>query len=60
MVLIQDEPPGWANTANLVLLGALRRLAPHAIDWSGLTDAGIVSQLDAFEAAQKSRSARRH
>jgi hypothetical protein len=28
MVLIQDEPVGWVNTANLTLLGALR--APGA------------------------------
>jgi hypothetical protein len=46
MVLIQDERPGWVNTANLVLLGELRRRAPHAIDWGRLTAAGIVQMLD--------------
>jgi hypothetical protein len=51
MVLIQDEPPGWVNTANLTLLGELRRRAPEAIDWAGLTAAGIVQMLDDFEAA---------
>jgi hypothetical protein len=50
MVLVQDEPVGWVNTANLALLGELRRRAPHAIDWGGLTAAGVVNQLDAFEA----------
>jgi hypothetical protein len=60
MVLVQDGPVGWVNTANLMLLGELRRRAPHAIDWAGLTDAGVVQMLDAFEAAQESRSARRH
>jgi hypothetical protein len=35
MVLIQEEPVGWVNTANLVLLGALRRWAPEAVDWAG-------------------------
>jgi hypothetical protein len=50
MVLIQDEPPGWVNTANLVLLGELRRRAPEAIDWTGMPD--VVPVLDAFEAAR--------
>jgi hypothetical protein len=50
MVLIQDEPPGWVNTANLILLGALRRGAPEAIDWVGLTAARVVQILDAFTA----------
>jgi hypothetical protein len=59
MVLIQAEPPGWVNTANLVLLGELRRRAPEAIDWERLTDARVVQTLDAFEAAMDS-SARRH
>jgi hypothetical protein len=40
------------------LLGELRRRAPHAIDWAGLTAAGIVQMLDAFEAMQESRSVR--
>jgi hypothetical protein len=52
MVLVQDEPVGWVHTANLVLLGTQRCRAPHAIDWAGLTDAGVVAELDAFEAAQ--------
>jgi hypothetical protein len=43
-----------------VLLGELRRRAPEAIDWAGLAAAGVVSQLDAFEAAMDSRIARRH
>jgi hypothetical protein len=60
MVLIQDEPSGWVDTANLTLLGELRRRAPHAIDWAGLTAAGVVAELDAFEAAQESRPACRH
>jgi hypothetical protein len=38
----------------------LRRRAPEAIDWAGLTAAGIVQMLDAFEAAQEARSARQH
>jgi hypothetical protein len=32
--LIQDEPPGWVNIANLTLLAELRRRAPAAIDWT--------------------------
>jgi hypothetical protein len=60
MVLIQDEPSGWVNTANLTLLGELRRRAPHAIDWAGLSDAGIVQMLDDFEAARDSGTTRRH
>jgi hypothetical protein len=60
MVLVQDEPTGWVNTANLILLGELRRRAPHAIDWAGLTAAGVVQMLDAFEAAQRCRATRQH
>jgi hypothetical protein len=60
LVLVQHDPPGWVNTANLVLLSELRRRAPYAIDWAGLSDAGVVAQLDAFEAAMKSKTARRH
>jgi hypothetical protein len=60
MVLVQDEPSGWVDTANLTPLGELRRRAPHAIDWAGLTAAGVVAELDAFEAAQESRPARQH
>jgi hypothetical protein len=59
LVLIQAEPAGWVNSANLTLLGELRRRAPHAIDWTGLTAAGVVAQLDAFESAQEA-TARRH
>jgi len=59
MVLIQDEPPGWVNAANLTLVGELRRRA-EAIDWAGLTAAGIVQMLDAFEAARASQTARHH
>jgi len=51
MVLIQEEPPGWVNTANLALLGELRRRAPEAIDWAAMGD--VVSVLDAFEAARE-------
>jgi hypothetical protein len=46
------------NTANLTLLGALRRRAPDAIDWAAMGD--VVPVLDAFEAAMDSRIARRH
>jgi hypothetical protein len=60
MVLVQAEPVGWVNTANLVLLGALRRAAPRAIDWAGLTAAGVVQMLDDFEAARASQTARHH
>jgi hypothetical protein len=49
-MLVQDEPAGWVNTANLTLLGELRRRAPHAIDWTRMQD--VVPLLDAFEAAQ--------
>jgi len=35
------------------LLGALQRRAPEAIDWERLTAAGVVADLDAFEAAGK-------
>jgi hypothetical protein len=58
MVLIQDEPVGWVNTASLVLLGELRRRAPHAIDWTAMGD--VVPILDEFEAARASQTARHH
>jgi hypothetical protein len=58
MVLIQAEPPGWVNTANLVLLGELRRRAPEAINWAGMPD--VIPVLDAFEEAMESKTARRH
>jgi hypothetical protein len=45
MVLIQAEPPGWVNTANLVLLGELRRRAPEAIDWTEMQDIVTASVL---------------
>jgi len=60
MVLVQDEPVGWVNIANLTLLGKLRRRAPEAVDWAGLTAAGIVQMLDDFEAARDSQTARHH
>jgi hypothetical protein len=46
------------NAANLVLLGALRRWAPQAIDWSQMRD--VVPVLDAFEVRIASKTARRH
>jgi hypothetical protein len=58
MVLIQDKSPGWVNTANLVLLGELRRRAPHAIDWTAMGN--VVPILDEFEAARASQAARHH
>jgi hypothetical protein len=51
MVLVQNEPTGWVNTANLVLLGELRRRAPEAIDWAAMGD--VIPVLDAFEAARR-------
>jgi len=60
LVRIQAEPVGWVNSANLTLLGALRRRAPEAIDWAQLTAAGVVAQLDAFEAARASQTAGHH
>jgi hypothetical protein len=39
------------------LLSALRRWAPHAIDWSGMQD--IVPLLDAFKAAMDAKTSRR-
>jgi hypothetical protein len=59
LAFVQDLPEQWIGAANLVLLGALRRRAPEAIDWAGFTAAGVVAQLDAFEAAQEA-PARRH
>jgi hypothetical protein len=58
MMLIQDEPAGWVNTANLMLLGELRRRAPHAIDWTAMGD--VVPILDEFEAARASQTAPHH
>jgi hypothetical protein len=57
LVLIQGSPQEWVNTANLTLLGELRRRAPEAIDWTGMPD--VVPVLDAFEAARDSGTARR-
>jgi hypothetical protein len=54
---VQAEPQQWVNTANLTLLSALRRLAPHAIDWTAM--GSVVPVLDAFEAAMDSRGAHR-
>jgi hypothetical protein len=53
LVLIQTEPAGWVNIANLTLLGELRRRAPEAIDWDAMAD--VVPVLDAFEAAMGER-----
>jgi hypothetical protein len=58
MVLVKDGPQQWVNTANLTLLGELRRRAPHAIDWAAMGD--VVPLLDAFEASMESKVARRH
>ena len=55
LVLIRAEPRRWVNTPNLTLLGELRRRAPHAIDWAGLTAAGVVQMLDDFEAVHQTR-----
>jgi hypothetical protein len=46
LVLVQDGD--WVSASSLVLLAALRRRAPHAIDWKMMGD--IVPVLDAFEA----------
>lgn len=52
LMLLQDRPQDWVNTANLVLLAELRRRAPRAIDWAPLFATGVVDALDAFEAAR--------
>jgi hypothetical protein len=54
----QDLPEQWVNAAKSVLLGALRRGAPQAINWSEMQD--IVQMLDAFEEAMESKAARPH
>jgi hypothetical protein len=51
LMLLQDEPQQWVNTANLTLLAELRRQAAHAVDWSQLR--ALVPLLDAFEAARR-------
>lgn len=48
---MQVEPQHWVNTANLTLLGEVRRKAPEAIDWDAM--GGVVPVLDAFEAARR-------
>ena len=53
--LVQELPEQWINAANLVLLGALRRLAPQAINWTEMQD--LVPRLDAFEEAMASKTA---
>jgi arylsulfatase A-like enzyme len=58
LVLLQTETEGWVNTANLTLLGELRRRAPEAINWAAMQD--IVPTLDAFEAHMAGKTARRH
>jgi hypothetical protein len=50
--LVQAEPQGWVNTANLMLLGELRRRALHTIDWTGMPD--VIPLVDAFEEARAS------
>jgi len=45
---IPNPPRGLVNTANLTLLGELRRRPRQAIDW-GPMFAGVVNMLDAFE-----------
>ena len=58
LTLVQELPEQWVSAASLVLLGALRRWAPHAIDWDSMQD--VLPVLDAFEAAMDSKIARRH
>jgi len=56
LMLLQDEPCQWVNTANLMLLGELRRRAPHRSigpEWGD-----VVPILDAFEAARDSGTGR--
>jgi hypothetical protein len=48
-------PVGWFSTANLVLLGELRRRAPDAINWEAMGDV-----VPALEAARASQTARHH
>jgi hypothetical protein len=38
LVLVQDGPQQWINTANLTLLAELRRRATEAIDWIAMGD----------------------
>jgi hypothetical protein len=47
LALVQELPEQWINAANLVLLGAPRRWAPQAINWTEMRD--VVPVLDAFE-----------
>jgi hypothetical protein len=51
LMLIQEEPAGWVNTANLTLFGELRRRARMP---------DVLPVLDAFEEAMVSKTARRH
>jgi hypothetical protein len=57
---LREEPVRWLNSAKRGLRGELRRRAPEAIDWAGLTAAGVVQMLDDFEAHIESKTARRH
>jgi hypothetical protein len=59
LVLVQDVPQHWVYIINVTLLGELRRRPPHAVNWPGLTAAGVVQKRDDFEAARDSRIARR-
>jgi hypothetical protein len=54
----QDLPEQWINAANLTLRAALRRHAPHAINWSGMKD--IIPLLDEFESHMATKASRRH
>jgi hypothetical protein len=58
LALVRDVPEQWVNAASLTLLSALRRWAPHSIDWSAMGD--IALTLDAFEAHMDAKTARRH
>jgi len=61
LVLAQDDPElweRWVSAASLILLAALRRRAPEAIDWAGMPD--VIPVLDAFEAHMEGKAALRH
>jgi hypothetical protein len=60
LVLMQQDAElweRWVDAASLTLLAALRRRAPHAIDWAGMPD--VIPVLDALE-AMASKTAHRH
>jgi hypothetical protein len=60
LVLVQDVPQHWVYIINMTLLGELRRRPPDAVNWPGLTAAGVAQKRDDFEAAWDSQIARRH